>query len=105
MKDETLSEAKRLYDLGFAILWLHPKEKRPIGSGWTTGERKKWAVLLKEYRPGMNVGVRTGSASHLKEGYLTCIDVDVKHPEFEKAALTKIKELVGDAILPEVKSG
>ena len=37
-----LSEAKKLFDKGFAILWVQPGDKRPVSSGWTTGVRTSW---------------------------------------------------------------
>jgi hypothetical protein len=100
-----LLEARRLYDLGFAIIWLHPNGKRPIESGWTTGPRTPWQDLKKSYRVGNNVGVRTGTASKIGKHYLTVIDVDIKKPEFEAKALAKVKELVGLARCPVVYSG
>lgn len=100
-----IREARRLHALGFAILWLHPRDKRPIGSGWTKGPRKTWPELKAEYREGFNVGVRTGDASKLEEGYLACIDVDVKDPVYMKEAEKALNELVGFQVLPEVSSG
>lgn len=100
-----LKEAKRLYRLGFAIIWLHPKGKRPIESGWTTGDRKPWAYLQSTYKEGMNVGVRTGQPSKVGGGFLACIDVDIKDPACTKAAMTKLAELQGGQELPEVRSG
>lgn len=73
-----LDQVKKLHDLGFAIHLLHPKSKRPIESGWTKGARKNWEELKKNYRPGMNVGVRLGKASRVGLGYLGVIDCDVK---------------------------
>ena len=105
MKSKTLLEAKRLYDLGFAIIWLHPNGKRPIESGWTTGPRTSWKDLKESYQIGNNVGVRTGTPSKIGEEYLAVIDVDIKKPEFEAKALAKVKELVGGPKCPVVFSG
>ncbi len=93
--------------MGFAIHWLKPKSKRPLDAKWTTGERKTWKELKKSYRPGYNVGVRTGRASKLGHGYLACIDVDVKtdDPSARKAALACVKRLTHGELLPEVRSG
>ncbi len=75
----TLREVKRFYDMGFAILWLYPKSKRPIGEDWTTGDRKPWEVLQKTFKEANNVGVRLGAASKFKDGtYLCVLDCDVK---------------------------
>ncbi len=104
-KDIVLEEAKRLYDLGFAILWIRPRAKNPVESGWTTGPRQEWRALEKSYRPGYNIGVRTGTPSQIAGKYLTCIDVDIKDEKFEKVALAKLKELTRGRSYPEVRSG
>lgn len=103
--DGVLSEAKRLHALGFALLSLQPKSKRPKASGWTSGARLSWEEFKKTYNSGDNIGVRTGSPSRIGESYLACIDVDVKNPAYKDRALTKIKELTHGIECPEVKSG
>lgn len=76
---EVIDEVKRLHDMGFALLWLYPKSKRPIGDNWTEGKRKSWDQLKKEYKKAMNVGVRLGTPSKLSDGsYLCVLDCDVK---------------------------
>ncbi len=100
-----LSESERLYRLGFALLWLHPKSKRPVRSGWTSGPRESWEKFRASYQEGYNVGVRTGTASKLEKGYLACIDVDIKDAKFKDAALERLSQLVGFQTLPEVRSG
>lgn len=85
----------KLHKLGFAVHWLHRKQKRPVEDKWTTGERKDWKYLKGTFHDGYNVGVRTGAPSKLENGYLACIDVDVKDPACEKAARSKLKEVIG----------
>ncbi len=102
---EIFKEAKRLHQMGFGILWLHPRSKRPVESGWTKGSRQTWEELDATYRAGYNIGVRTGEASKLPHGYLACIDVDVKDEAFRKAAVTRLNTLLGDHQPPEVRSG
>ena len=104
-KSATWCEAKRLHALGFAVHYLHPKSKRPLENGWTSGQRKTGEELHATYKNGYNIGVRTGRASSLVSGFLACIDVDVKDPIYRKEALDKLKELIGDQICPEVRSG
>ena len=103
------NEARRLYLLNFATLWLHPKSKRPVESGWTSGDRKPWLYLKSTYQEGMNLGVRTGTPSKTDRGYLAVIDVDIKKPGTEtlKAATAVVRKLLGDAIktCPKVRSG
>lgn len=107
---ELKKEAKRLYDLGFAIHWLHQKSKRPIESGWTTGPRKEWRDLEKGYNEKLNVGVRLGTPSKIANGYLTVIDVDIKSEDKKhlSAAIAALRTLVGQDVLdscPQVRSG
>jgi predicted P-loop ATPase len=105
-KMTTLIEAKRLYDLGFAILWIHPKSKRPIEMGWTTGERTPWKILQEKYKEGYNVGVRTGGPSKIGSGYLACIDVDIKSPAGKCGVQSVLRNLLSkESVYPEVKSG
>lgn len=99
------TEAKKLHDLGFAILWLHKQSKRPVGNDWTSGGRKTWPELESLYSDGFNVGVRTGTPSMLGNNYLACIDVDIKDPSKLDEVLKILKKLVGNKILPEVRSG
>jgi predicted P-loop ATPase len=76
-----MKEAKRLYDLGFAILWIKPKSKAPVKSKWTQGPRDSWDYLKGTYKPGFNVGVRLGTPSKIGDKYLAVIDIDVKSTE------------------------
>ena len=105
MKATLFSQAEKLHKRGFAIHWLHPKEKRPVENGWTKGSRKTWDYLRDTYHEGLNVGVRLGLASKLTNGYLACIDVDIKKSECRETALEKLSELIGDIELPMVTSG
>lgn len=105
MSDKVLAEAKRLYKEGWAVIWLKPKQKRPVESGWTTGPRTPWKELVASYAPGMNVGVRLGEVSRVNDGYLACIDIDIKDPSCKEAAETALGDLIGNLILPEVRSG
>ena len=108
MSIEVFKEARRLHALGLAVHWLHPKSKRPVESGWTTGPRATWARLEKTYRSGMNVGVRLGVASKLGNGYLAGIDLDIKSTEehHKNEAMAAVKGVIGDGYyLPMVISG
>jgi predicted P-loop ATPase len=74
-----MEKLKFLYDMGFALLWLYPKSKRPIGEDWTTGPRKHWDTLKKTHKEANNVGVRLGSPSKFSDGSFLCVlDCDVK---------------------------
>lgn len=100
-----LAEAKRLHDLGFGILLLHHKSKRPKENGWTTGDRQPWKEIKSKYIDGDNIGVRLGSASKIGNYYLACIDVDVKDPSKKELAKAALKKVIGEAKLPCVSSG
>ncbi len=79
---DKLKYLRRFYDLGFAVIWLYPQSKRPIGLDWQTGDRKHFDTLEKTYKEAYNVGVRLGSASQLDDGtYLCVLDCDVKSSE------------------------
>lgn len=107
-KGSVLSEAKKLYDLGFGIHWLYPKSKRPIESGWTSGLRDSWEHLEKTYSSGVNLGVRLGKASKVRNDFLGVIDVDVKSTDTRHAkeaiAALRLKR-IEHGNLPQVKSG
>lgn len=101
-----IDKVQSLYHMGFAIHLLKPRSKQPLESGWTTGPRKTWEQIKKAYRPGMNVGVRLGEASKVGDGYLACIDVDVKDPAFNMEAHAHLAQIVGDwSCFPRVSSG
>lgn len=104
---EIFKEAKRLYNLGFAIHWLHPKSKRPVESGWTTGPRKNFDYLTRTYIDTFNLGVRLGEPSKIGEHYLCVVDVDVKSTSghHRGEALQAARDLIGLNQCPEVRSG
>lgn len=105
---EIFKEAKRLHDMGLAIHWLHARSKRPIESGWTTGPRKEWSYLSETYANDLNVGVRTGTPSKLKGGFLAIVDVDIKSKE-KRHALEVAEAVMGllgsSELFPCVSSG
>lgn len=102
---ELYVEILRLHQLGFSLIWLHPKSKRPIDKGWTSGPRKTLKELEDQYRKGCNIGVRTGETSKLDNGYLACIDVDVKDAQFTEEAVSVAEEILGFTVAPQVRSG
>lgn len=104
---ETLKSARRLHGLGFAIIWLHPKSKRPIGDGWTTGPRKKWDELNKTFVETNNVGVRLGTPSKMPNGFLAAIDCDVKSEDKRHYIEMResLKKIIGGKKLPQVSTG
>lgn len=106
-ESSVLKEARRLYDLGAAIHWLHPKSKIPVEGGWGSGPRREWKHLKETFQAGYNVGVRLGTPSKMGEGYLAVIDVDVKSlmPRHKKEALSAARKILAGARCPIVTSG
>ncbi len=105
MSNPILAEAKRLYEIGFAIIPLYPKSKQPKNNGWTTGPRHTWAEFLKLYAKGDNIGVRLGVASKIGKHYLACIDVDVKDQKFIDKAQEILAPILSYEECPSVLSG
>jgi len=89
-----LKEARRLYDLGFAVHWIKPGSKAPVKSGWAGDTRDDWATVKADYRKGYGLGVRMGTASKLEDGtFLANIDVDLKGGADQRpAALMLVEE-------------
>lgn len=95
-----LEEVDRLSALGFALHWLHPKSKRPIGDKWAEKPVATSAALRTTYSTGMNLGVRLGQWSKVGGGYLHILDMDIRKPEMLPAAQAKLQE-----VLPELNIG
>ncbi len=101
-----LSDLKSLHDAGFSLIYLHEREKRPLENGWTKGPRHTWKEIQSQFNPRLNVGVRLGESSHIADqGYLMCLDLDIKDPAFKQDALRRLKEVTGESTWPEVRSG
>lgn len=77
-----LEQVRKLYDMGGALLLLHPESKRPVATGWTKAPRATWEELQARYRKGMNVGIRLGAVSKIGEGYLAVVDCDLKDESY-----------------------
>lgn len=103
-----LNEALRLARAGFAIHWLHPKSKRPIGNDWSTASVASPAALEASYAPGNNVGVRLGEWSKIGDSFLHVLDVDIRKPELRSEAMQTLVDLFPSVTLddlPTVQSG
>lgn len=104
-----LTEARRLYQLGFALHWIKPNSKAPVKSKWTTGPREDWKQLKASYREGYGLGVRMGSVSAVNGYALANIDIDVKSddPKHHAQALKKLEKLFPGLyqVAPIVKTG
>lgn len=103
-----LQEALDLASQGFAIHWLHPKSKRPIGNDWAGKPVSSVKALEASHAAGNNVGVRTGKWSKIGQWYLHIIDVDVREAADAPEAMKKLKEMLPELDLdsaPTVISG
>lgn len=101
-----LNEAERLARLGFAIHWLHPKSKRPVGDNWSTASVMSIERLRATWRDGRNVGVRLGKWSVVGGEFLHVIDMDIRDTAYEKEALSALERMFPSfATYPAVQSG
>lgn len=102
-----LNELKKLHDLGFSLLYLYEKDKRPLDKKWTTTPNKTWDEIENSFEKEYNVGVRLGEHSKIagSGGYLACIDVDIKNPSAKKKAYAELSKLTGGKAFPTVRSG
>ncbi|XAZ24017.1 DUF5906 domain-containing protein [Sinorhizobium sp. B11] len=93
---------ERLAKAGFALQWLHPKSKRPIGNDWAAKPVASLADLKRTYRDGNNVGVRLGKWSVVSGLYLHIIDFDIRVPSKVDEAREKLLELLPELDLESV---
>lgn len=106
MTDKVLKTALNLRGQGFAIHWLHPNSKRPIGNDWTNTPVLSQSDLRRSYRDGYNVGVRLGKPSKILGQYLHAIDLDIRDEFDADEAHDALGALFpGYERLPTVKSG
>lgn len=73
-----LKEALRMRQLGFAVHWLVPGEKRPVVSGWADASVMSIDEVKASYRDGYNVGFRPGKYSIVDGKEVCVLDVDVR---------------------------
>lgn len=99
---------ERLALAGFALHWLHPKSKRPIGDDWSEKPVATLAELKRTYRDGNNVGFRPGEWSKVAGYYLHVIDLDIQDAEDAEEALETLNDIFPEldiATCPTVISG
>lgn len=102
MTDSTLEDSEFLRAQGFAIHWLHPKSKRPIGNEWSEAPVATAESLLTKYQPGNNVGVRLGEPSPVAGGYLHVLDLDIRVADMADEAWDALAALLPDVDLDEL---
>lgn len=103
-----IPQVARLVSAGFALHWLHPRSKRPIGNDWSEKPVATLERLKNSQGKGNNIGVRLGKWSIVNGLYLHIIDVDIRVHEMAREAFDTLKtllpELDVDAV-PTVISG
>lgn len=103
-----LEQVSRLSAAGFAIHWLHPKSKKPIGRDWSEKPVFSPAELADTYAEGNNAGVRTGKWSEISGYFLHIIDVDVRKDDLADEAMARLSEMLPEmdkSRTPSVISG
>lgn len=101
-----LKDIEHLARAGFAIHWLKPKSKSPIGKEWASKPVKTLEQLKATYKDGNNVGVRLGKWSKIGSDFLHTIDMDIRKPELVDVARAALKDLFPDyRKFPSVISG
>lgn len=88
-----MQEIERLARAGFALHWLHPRQKRPIGDDWSTRPVASVEKLRTTYRDGNNVGVRLGKWSVVGDKFLHVFDMDVRDPDLADEAFDTLQSM------------
>lgn len=88
-----ISQAERLAEAGFALHWLHPKSKRPIGRDWSEKPVLSFPRLRQTYREGNNLGVRLGEWSIVGGYFMHLVDVDIRKAELRDSAFAKLADV------------
>jgi hypothetical protein len=96
-------------DVGFALHWLHPRTKRPIGNDWSERAVASLDTLRSTHARGNNLGIRLGEPSHLvNSDYVHVFDMDIRIAECADEAWEALEKLlpgVDVRSLPTVQSG
>ncbi len=104
----TLSAIAPLRAAGFALHWLHPRAKRPIGNDWSESPVASLDDLRRTHQSGNNLGVRLGEPSRVGGGYLLVLDMDIRVADLADEAWDAFARLFPDVdpeTLPCVASG
>lgn len=105
---QTLAAIVPLRTAGFALQWLHPRQKRPIGKEWQNAPIASIEGLRATHAAGNNLGVRLGEPSCLSDGnYLHVIDMDIRFADLADETWARLREIlpVDPDTLPMVESG
>jgi len=104
--NDILKTALTLREMGFAVHWLAPKEKRPVEPGWANAPVKTTKELTMSYQNGYNVGFRPGKWSVVDGHEIIVVDIDVRGGErYAQEAYSVAATVLGGEFQPHVKSG
>lgn len=105
-EEHTLAAVASLRDAGFALQWLHPRQKRPIGKDWQERPVASLDELHRTWAPSNNLGLRLGEPSRVGSGYLHVIDLDIRVEDVVDEAWEALHALLPSVDgLPSVISG
>lgn len=105
---EVLRALPDLCAAGFALHWLKPRAKSPIGAEWQNAPVPSLADLRASHARGNNLGVRLGEPSVVSGYYLHAIDFDIRHADLAEEAwdaFARVLPSVDPNSLPCVASG
>lgn len=110
LHDQAVLDAlEPLRKAGFALHYLRPRTKRPIGEQWSEAPVLSLEELRRTHARGNNLGVRLGEPSALSSGgFLHVIDLDIRIPDLADECWAKLRDLfpgVDLDALPLVQSG
>lgn len=97
-----------LREAGFALHWLHPRAKRPIGNDWSERPVASLDSLRASHASGNNVGVRLGEPFLTNAGHGHVIDMDIRIADCAEEAWEALAQLLPGIdlkVLPSVQSG
>lgn len=89
-----LDQVEILVSAGAAVHLLQERSKRPVREQWSTAPVATMADLRREWRPGMNVGLRPGEFSRVDGRYIHLIDLDIRDSKCAAAASAALKALL-----------
>lgn len=99
---KVLHSAEKLAAVGFAVHWLHPKSKRPIGNFWSDAPVNSVQDLRDTHRVGMNVGIRLGVKADAVDYYLYALDLDIRDESQTDEAKERLSLLLPDVTFTDL---
>ena len=96
--DDMLKEALRLRKLGFAVHWLRPQSKIPLGTAWADAPVMDERAIRSSYQSGYNLGFRPGKWSVVKGREICVLDIDIRGgPAYADEAYAAARSLLSSS--------